>query len=142
TYVTYQIPTATIPGTYYLIAVADAEDSVKESYEDNNTRTATVTVPGPDLVVSALSAPTSVTVNTPFTVKDTTKNQGTKPTTVDSTTKYYLSTTSTLAGVVSDILVIQPRVVGPLAAGASSTTLSTVSNNATINTKGTWFIIA
>src|SRR5205823_867639 len=61
------IPTDALPGTYYLIVMADGGQAVGETIETNNTRTKSITVAGPDLVVSALSAPTSVLANTPFT---------------------------------------------------------------------------
>src|SRR5207247_397702 len=49
------IPADATPGTYYLIVLADGGQTVAESIETNNTRTASLAV-GPDLQVPALSA--------------------------------------------------------------------------------------
>jgi len=56
------IPAVTPPGTYHLCAMADWNNLVAESLENNNTLCSTVTitvVPPPDLIVSALSTTAS-----------------------------------------------------------------------------------
>src|SRR5205814_1070763 len=96
---TLTIPAGTAPGTYYLIAVADASNAVVESKEDNNTTTQKIEVaapPLPDLVVSALSAPSSVAPGASITVTDTTANQGTAQAAA-STTRIYLDGTPIVA---------------------------------------------
>src|SRR5439155_12969025 len=79
---TVTIPTATPPGTWYLIVVADGNlccplsfPTVTESIETNNTKYKSITVTGPDLLVSSLSAPSSAAKGSDIWVKDTTKNQ-------------------------------------------------------------------
>src|SRR5439155_1188468 len=52
------IPSGALPGTNYLILVADGGQIVGETNESNNTRTKSIFVAGPDLAVTALSAPT------------------------------------------------------------------------------------
>ncbi|PYV42289.1 MAG: hypothetical protein DMG09_02805, partial [Acidobacteria bacterium] len=86
--------------------------------ESNNTRTKSIFVAGPDLAVTALSAPTTVTKGTAFTVKDTTKNQGALPVGKGSTTSFYLSTTATL-GTGTQVLLPVSHTVPDLIAGAS-----------------------
>src|SRR5204862_4020833 len=62
------IPADAPPGTYYLIVLADGGQTVPESIETNNTRTTSIAV-GPDLQVSALSAPLSALPGSAITVK-------------------------------------------------------------------------
>src|SRR5438128_2679511 len=52
----FTIPVDASALTHYLIVVADGGQTVPESIETNNTRTTSIAV-GPDLQVSALSAP-------------------------------------------------------------------------------------
>ncbi|HET6464777.1 MAG TPA: CARDB domain-containing protein, partial [Nitrospiria bacterium] len=55
------IPSTTPAGSYYICAMVDYANTVKETNESNNTRcsAATVTVPPPDLVMTALSTATT-----------------------------------------------------------------------------------
>ena len=48
------IPAGTTPGTYYIIAKADALGAIAEINEANNTAYKTIII-GPDLVVSSLT---------------------------------------------------------------------------------------
>ena len=52
-------------GTYYLFSVADGENTVPEPDELNNTTTYIVVTMGPDLHVSALSAPATAAAPPP-----------------------------------------------------------------------------
>src|SRR5947199_11481 len=89
------IPAGTALGTWYLIAKADANSSISETSESNNTKTTTIKT-GPDLILSSLSAPPSSGAGPPPT--------GTAPSPyttlfrsgVGSITKFYLSSNSTL----------------------------------------------
>jgi subtilase family serine protease len=81
-------------GAYTLIAVGDAEGILPELDEGNNTRIKTLTI-GPDLTVSALSAPSSAAVGAAIIAGDTTLNQGSAA--AASITKFYLSTGTTKA---------------------------------------------
>ena len=84
-----QIPPATTPGSYYLLATADGGDVVAEAVETNNTWFASFTV-GADLVVSTISAPTTAGAGATITVSDTTANIG-SATAGASITQVYLS---------------------------------------------------
>ena len=142
---TLPIPSGALPGTNYLILVADGGQVVGETNESNNTRTKSIFVAGPDLAVTALSAPTTVTKGTAFTVKDTTKNQGALPVGKGSTTSFYLSTTATL-GTGTQVLLPVSHTVPDLIAGASdygvvSYTIPISGQPGTV-AAGTWYLIA
>jgi subtilase family serine protease len=91
---TVTIPAGTLAGTYYLIALADAANVVAELTETDNTSQAIVRV-GPDLTVSALSAPAITGPGATVTVADTTKNAGAGAS-IESVTRFLLSVNSTL----------------------------------------------
>jgi uncharacterized membrane protein len=133
------IPSNATAGTYYIIARADANTSVIETSEINNTRSSSIGI-GIDLVVSTLARPAgSVTPGQAIDIADTTRNQGTEATVGNTVTRFYWSTNSTYDA--ADI-VLGERVVGPLGAGASSgpaNTSITIPSNAT---SGTYYIIA
>jgi len=115
------IPAGTAPGTYYLIAKADADLVVAETQETNNTASAAVLL-GADLIISALSAPTVGEAGGALAISDTTKNQS--GTAADaSTTRFYLSTNATLDG--ADVS-LGSRAVPALGANATSSGATTV----------------
>ena len=89
------VPPGTAPGSYYVIAVADWNNAVPESFETNNTRASSAVRIGPDLTVSSLNAPASAAAGATIGGSDTTMNQGGESTPV-SVTKFYLSTNTTL----------------------------------------------
>jgi subtilisin family serine protease/chitodextrinase len=71
------LPTGFGLGTYYLGAYVDCSDEIWEPDEKNNIRVGNqITVEGPDLVVSSLSAPSSALKETAFTVSNTVANIG------------------------------------------------------------------
>jgi subtilase family serine protease/subtilisin family serine protease len=113
---TLTIPATTPAGTYYLLVRVDAGDTVTESIETNNGFAQVVQI-GADVVVSALTLPASVGTGVPFTVTDTTKNQGGSPAD-GSTTSFYLSTNATFEA--TDVL-LGSRTVPALGPGASHT---------------------
>jgi serine protease AprX len=88
------VPAATAAGAYYVIAKADWGGLVNEATETNNTRSDTVNV-GPDLSVSAFSAPPTAAPGGSISVTDTTKNLGAAPAGA-STTSFFLSTNNAL----------------------------------------------
>src|SRR5437667_150031 len=140
-YTTVTIPDTTPPGTWYLIVVADGQlccppssTTVTEVNETNNTKSKSITVPGPDLLVSSFSA--SVAGST-ITVKDTTKNQGGKPA-GEFTTNYYLSKDSVYG---TDDTPIGSRTILGLASGASGILSGTLTIPAG-TPAGTYYIIA
>ena len=91
---TVTIPAGTPAGTYYLIALADAANVVAELTETDNTNQATVRI-GPDLTVSAFTAPAVSGAGATVMVADTTKNTGAGAS-VESVTRFLLSVNSTL----------------------------------------------
>jgi subtilase family serine protease len=130
------IPQGTAVGNWYVIAEADAEGVVPEISETNNTYAKFIQV-GPDLVVTALSAPAAAGEGETIAITDTTKNQG-GDAAGPSRTLYFLSTDTTLG--VSDIF-IGERSIEALAAGA----INTGSATALIpqgTAPGKWYIIA
>jgi NAD(P)-dependent dehydrogenase (short-subunit alcohol dehydrogenase family) len=84
------LPATTAAGIYYVLARADGESSVAETNEANNMRTASISI-GPDLVVSALTAPAAAVAGSTISVTDTSRNQGAGQAAAASTS-FYLST--------------------------------------------------
>jgi subtilase family serine protease len=130
------VSVGTPPGTYYLIARADATEAIAESQEANNSSARVVQV-GPDLWVPALTAPAAAGAGAPFTVTDTTANQGGGAGDA-STTAFYLSTNATWDA--GDVL-LGRREVPALAAGASSRTSTSLTLPAD-TLAGTYYILA
>ena len=117
------VPTGTAVGNYYVLAKADVGLSVTESSETNNLKTGSIVAVGPDLVIAALTAPSSGAAGGSITVADTTKNQGGGGAS-GSVTSFYLSANVLLD--TADVL-LGTRPTGALAAGiseAASTPLS------------------
>jgi subtilase family serine protease len=112
---TVTVPADTAPGSYFVLAVADGPSTVPETSETNNVLAVSVRV-GPDLVVSSLSKPASVTSGAVVTLTDTTKNQGGAALNPSTTYLYFSTNTALDAG---DTL-LGARAVPALAAGASS----------------------
>jgi hypothetical protein len=117
-----QIPSGTPPGTYYVIAKANADSLPPETNVTNNTRSIKIVI-GPDLVLSSLSAPATGGAGLPVDVTDTTKNQG-AGSAAASGTAFYLSANSTLGA--GDVL-LGSRLVGVLLPNNSSTTTTKLS---------------
>jgi len=102
-------------GVFYVIAKADASDVVPETSEANTTASSQIEV-GPDLIVSAITAPARVTGGTSVYFSDVTKNRG-GGSARSSSTGYYLSASGVLDG---NAVLIGQRSVPILARGASS----------------------
>jgi cysteine-rich repeat protein len=128
-------------GTYYVIACADADNTVVEGNEANNCRVSTtrVTVGGGDLVETAVSNPPAAAVNgDSFSVTDTARNVGTGPAGA-STTWIYLSLDR--AHPAPGTVVLVKRSVPTLNVNVSSTGTSTaVIANGT--PPGTYYLLA
>ena len=133
---TVTIPADTVTGLWYIIAKADGEGVVVETSETNNTYSRTIKI-GPDLILTAMSAPATAGAGQSVSVIDTTKNQG-GGTTDPSVTQFYLSLNSAIDA--SDTL-IGSRSVPALLAGASSSGSTAVAIPADTAT-GVWYIIA
>jgi subtilase family serine protease len=130
------IPSSTPAGTYYLCAKADNGNAIAESDETNNTRctVTTITVPLPDLTMTALSkTATSVRQGGSFAVSNTVKNQGGSSASVFAI-GFVLSTNTTI-GDSDDIVLTPQRSVSSLGVGSSSaasTTVTVPSGTATV----------
>lgn len=83
------IPTGTAPGSYSLLATADAGNTIPELTERNNMKYRTLKIVAPDLTVSALGAPASASGGATVILSDTTENRG-DGRAAASTTGYYL----------------------------------------------------
>ena len=133
---TVNIPQGIATGTYYVIGKADAGGLVAEASETNNLRTAVVRI-GPDLTVSALTAPLRAASGGSISVTDTTKNSGAGSSPA-STTAFFLSANSVLDA--ADTRIPATRVVPALAASASSTGTTTLVLPPVA--PGTWYLLA
>ncbi len=138
--VTVTVTAGTAAGTYFLLACADDTLKVPEINEGNNclASSAQVTVSGPDLITTAVSnPPTTVITGGTFSVTDTVQNIGTLAAAA-STTRYYLSTTSSKSGA---HLLTGSRAVPSLAPSATSSGTVTVTVSAG-TAAGTYFLLA
>jgi subtilisin family serine protease/subtilase family serine protease len=135
--VTVAVPAGLATGTYYVVAKADADGTVFESSEANNTSLKLVSI-GPDLVVSALTAPASAAPGASIVATDTVKNQGGGSST-GSTTRFYLST-NTIADA-DDQLLTAGRAVPGLAATATSVGSTTLTLPTSL-VAGTYYVLA
>ena len=88
------VPAATTTGFHYVIAKADADAAELEPNESNNTQFRMVSI-GPDLAISALTAPPSAAAGATIPVSETVRNQG-GGTAAQSTTRFYLSVNAVL----------------------------------------------
>jgi subtilase family serine protease len=135
---TVTIPSGTVSGIFYIIAKADDGNAVSETNETNNSRSRSITI-GPDLTFTSLSlSPTSLPAGANLTVSDTVRNQG-AGIAAASTTRFYLSTNTSLDG--GDGALMPSRAVPQLADGASSSGSTSV--NIPSNTApGLYYVIA
>jgi subtilase family serine protease len=134
---TLRIPPSTSTGLYRILAKADWDNTVAESSETNNIRASGIINIGPDLTVSALTAPATAVAGGTISVSDTAKNQG-GGTAGASTTRFYWSTNTALDA--SD-QVMGSRSVEPLAGGASTSSTMTLTVPATAGA-GSYYVIA
>ena len=133
---TVTIPEGTAVGSWYIIAKADGEGVVAETAEANNTSPRAIKI-GPDLAVTAFSAPSTGGAGQTIAITDTTKNQG-GGAADPSQTQFFLSADTTLGG--SDVL-LGGRGVPSLAGGASSSGSTTVLVPQG-TAAGNWYLIA
>jgi subtilase family serine protease len=134
--VTLTIPAGTGTGSYPIIARADADSVVGETQEANNTAFRVIQI-GPDLTMSALTAPANAGPGTSITLNDTTRNLG-GGAAGGSTTRFYLSADGVIDGADA---VLGARAVPALAAGATHSGATVVTIPAGTAT-GTWFVLA
>ncbi len=133
---TVTIPAETEMGTYYILVSADDTNAVLESAETNNVSYG-VTKVGPDLTVSALTAPASAVAGATIPVTDTVKNAG-GGSSGASTTRIYFSANFTFEA--SDQPLGDRTVlgVGPNATNAGSTSVTIPAGTA----PGVYYLIA
>lgn len=120
---TVTLPAGTPPGKRYIIAFADAANTIDEVVESDNTKTKAIFI-GPDLVVATLTAPSTAAPGQAIAVGDKTKNVGGEQSAIVTTTRFYLSRNKSLDAL--DTPLHQGRPVGALAAGASSSSTTSV----------------
>jgi subtilase family serine protease len=132
-----QIPSSLTAGTYQIFAKVDPDNQIVESAEYNNGRSRAIRI-GPDLVVSAMTAPATAAPGSSIMVSETTANTGASPATA-SVTRFYLSTNFLFDE--SDTLLQGARSVPALAAGASSAGITFVTIPSGLTT-GTYYLIA
>ena len=116
---------ATAAGTYFLLACSDDTSLVPEITENNNCKASAnqVTVSGPDLTETGTTDPPATVVDgNSFSVTDTVQNMG-NAAAAASTTRYYLSITTSKSGA---RLLSGSRAVPSLDPGATSSGTVTV----------------
>jgi len=124
-------------GSYYLFVKADADGTVTESQEWNNTSLKTINIGG-DLVVSSFGAPATAGPGTVITVTDTTANTGSAAVAA-STTRFYLSVNAALDA--TDILLDGAHSVPALTTGTSHASSTWVTIPASLAT-GSYYLFA
>jgi subtilase family serine protease len=134
--VTLTIPAGTATGTYYVIAMADADAAMAEIVESNNQRSF-VTRIGPDFQILGVTAPSTTAAGAAIVVGETTKNKGGGDAGA-STTSFFLSTNPTYDATDA---ALGSRGVPALAAGASHAAQTTVTIPSG-TPGGTYYLIA
>ncbi len=132
------LPGSMALGTWYIIAKADGPEAGAEASETNNTYYKRFQVVGPDLIILTLTGPTTVKPGQMINLSEATRNQGSRATTVNTVTRFYLSIDSNYDA--SDVP-LGERTVGPLAAGATSGPVSTLVTIPSTAVAGTCYII-
>jgi hypothetical protein len=133
---TLTIPAGTAPGKWYLIARADSAGAVAESDENDNTKAKTINI-GPDLRVTALTAPAAANRGATISVTETTQNRGGAGAAA-TMTRFHLSLNKKVDA--GDVL-LGGRAAGALAAGASSSGTTSLTIPAG-TAPGTYMILA
>jgi hypothetical protein len=131
------IPAATANGGYFIIAKADELNQAFESNEGNNTRAIKIRI-GPDLAVPLLTAPVYGAAGGNISISDTTANLPASSPAGVSTTRFFLSTNTTLEA--ADVP-LGSRAVPALATGVSNAGATLVTIPAATAT-GVYYILA
>jgi subtilase family serine protease len=130
------LPDPLAAGTYFLFAKADGAGQFLELNDNNNIRAATIAI-GPDLTVSAFTAPGTASAGSSILVNETTSNQGAAPAPASST-RFFLSSNALLDA--AD-LPLEARPVPALAANGASTATSALTLPSALTT-GTYYLLA
>ncbi|MBD2200392.1 MULTISPECIES: CARDB domain-containing protein [Calothrix] len=115
------LPSSVSAGDRYLLFVADSYNYQGESNEDNNVLAKAITINAPDLVVSAVSAPSSATIGETISVSWTVTNQGTVTASADWYDEVYFSSNAIFDGSDTYIDYEYISTQTPLAAGSNYT---------------------
>lgn len=131
---------ATIPvtasGSYYILAEADANNTIDESSESNNTADDSIQIGQADLLVTSVNGTDTTYPGQPMTINNTVENQGNLAA-ANLSVGFYLSADSTYdTGDVS----LGSRTVSSLAAG-SANTASTIVTLDSQTASGSYYII-
>lgn len=132
---TVTIPQDTMAGTWYILAKADGEGVVVETSESNNASSRSIKI-GPDLDITAFSAPATALAGQSIVITETIKNIG-AGIAAPCLTLFYLSADGAVDG---DDILIGSRSVPALAGGATSSGSTTVVIPQGMGA-GTWYII-
>lgn len=138
---TVTLPATVAVGTYRVLVVADALGEVTEINETNNTgMSAALAVTSflPDLTPTALTVPAAGQTGRPLLITSTVTNLGPAPAGA-STVRFYLSSDATFDA--GDVL-LGARAVGPLAVGALSTAVTSVTIPANTSAPASYRVIA
>lgn len=134
------IPTTVAEGSYYMVIIADSGGAVAERDETNNIMTlpAEITIAGtlPDLAVTALSGPGSITRDVPFNVSTTVSNLASTAA-ASFRVGIYLSTDATVTA--SDIL-IGSRTIASLSGFSTDTATTSVTVPSATVPSGTYYL--
>ncbi len=131
-----QIPGNTATGTYFILAKADGNNAVPESFETNNVSLVQLKV-GPDLTLTISVSGSPVAAGGSITITDTTKNAGAGNAGA-STTRFYLSTNATYEA--TDTF-LGSRDVPPLPGGGTTNGGTTICVIPTGTAAGTYYVI-
>ncbi|PYM24576.1 MAG: hypothetical protein DMD78_08385 [Candidatus Rokuibacteriota bacterium] len=118
------IPSGTPPGLYAFAVQADFPNTIVEPNESNNIGVSATLAVGPDLTVTAVSAPANPARGATVAVSATLKNKGATAAAGPFDVAFYLSPNASLDG--GDTLLTTVTVAGPLAAGAMLAVPTTV----------------
>ena len=136
------LPTSlNVPASYRVLAILDAAQQQTELDESNNALTSSpiaITAYRPDLTVTDLVLPTTAQAGRPLAIKHTVRNLGPAPAGA-SAVRFFLSADDTLD--TGDVLLGSRRLAG-LAAGASSTAITTLTLPGNTSVPATYRVIA
>lgn len=133
--------TLPVPAAYRVMAVLDSAQQQTELDESNNTLTTSsiaVTAYRPDLTVTNITLPATAQAGRPLAIRHTVRNAGPAPAGAFAV-RFFLSADDVLDA--GDVL-LGARSIGALAAGASSTAITTLTLPGNTSVPGTYRVIA
>jgi len=139
--VNLMIPADTAPGMYHVITVTDATNQLVEMDETNNVTVSApmpITLYRPDLVMTAVGVPVTGVTGRPLAITNSVRNIGPAPA-GPFAIRFYLSSDGTLDA--GDVL-LGTRMLGSLAAGTTSTAVTTLTIPANTSAPAAYRVIA